>query len=195
MLERLSAPNSMPMDVGFLEYTHANGQKGTRYFANVASFGVSGQVAVEVNQASKWLGGRWTFMLGSARALLKYTDRRVRLTLDGKALDPMPVTTVAVANGKYFGGGMKVAPSAELSDGLFEVTVWQGYGLSDFLLKGKAIYDGSHVRMSGTRQYQCRTLWAESEEDVLIDVDGEQPGRLPCRIEVMPSALRVKGAA
>ena len=104
----------------------------------------------------------------------------------------MAVTTLAVANGRYFGGGMCVAPQADPSDGLFDITIWTGYGLTDFALKSKAIYDGSHVKLPGTRTMRCKKLRAESAEEVLLDVDGEQPGRLPCAMTLLPAAIQLK---
>lgn len=90
---------------------------------------------------------------------------------------------------------MCVAPEAAPSDGLFDVTLWSGYGLGDFILKAKALYDGSHVKLPGTRCFKCRKLAASSQEEVLLDVDGEQPGRLPCKLSILPGALRLKVAA
>ena len=134
-------------------------------------------------------------MLGSARALLKYEDQHgAAVACDGGPPEELEVTTVAVANGRYFGGGMKVAPDADPSDGMFDVTVWSGYGLTDFALKSKAIYDGSHVNLPGTRRFRCKESESRSGGrcEVLLDVDGEQPGRLPCRMTVVPGALRLK---
>jgi diacylglycerol kinase family enzyme len=107
----------------------------------------------------------------------------------------MAITTLAVANGKYFGGGMQVAPQADTHDGQFHVTVWSGYGLSDFALKQGGIYSGEHVKWKGTRTLQCKELKAEpvrQGDEVLLDVDGEQPGKLPCRMRILPSAIRLK---
>jgi diacylglycerol kinase family enzyme len=87
---------------------------------------------------------------------------------------------------------MKVAPDADPSDGLFDVVIWSGYGLTDFALKSKAIYDGSHVKMKGTRVLRARKVEAEADQEVLLDVDGEQPGRLPCTIELVPAALQLR---
>jgi diacylglycerol kinase family enzyme len=87
---------------------------------------------------------------------------------------------------------MKVAPEADPSDGWFDTTLWSGFGLGDFLLKAGALYDGSHVRLGGTRCFRCQTLRAESTEEVLLDVDGEQPGMLPCTIRILPRALSLK---
>lgn len=193
-LARLRGSRAVPMDLGLLEYTSHSGEPATRLFANVCSFGASGVVDREVNQRSKLLGGRLSFILGTTAALMKYKDQAVELTVDDGAPESTRITTVAVANGRYFGGGMCVAPEASPSDGLFDVTIWSGYGLADFVLKAKALYNGSHVKLKGTRCFKCRTLSATSRAEVLLDVDGEQPGRLPCRVSVLPGAVRLRVA-
>ncbi|MFT3842649.1 MAG: diacylglycerol kinase family lipid kinase [Myxococcaceae bacterium] len=191
-LKRLTTEETRPFDVGKLEYVGLSGKNETRYFANICSFGVSGQVDHEVNRSSKMFGGKLSFMVGSVKALMKYSDRKVRFSLDGGPKEEALVTTLAVANGKYFGGGMKVAPDADVSDGTFNVTLWSGYGLKDFALKQGSIYSGEHVKWKGTRLMTCKAISAESDEEVLIDCDGEQPGRLPCTMTVLPAAIRLK---
>lgn len=191
-VERLKTPDTRPFDVGLCDFVAHDGTPTQRYFANICSFGVSGVVDQEVNRASKALGGRVSFMLGSLRGLLRYRDRRVRVSFDGKAQELLDVTTLAVANGKYFGGGMMVAPEADVSDGLFDVTIWSGYGLSDFVLKSASLYSGAHVKNKGTRVLRCTQAVAESDQEVLIDCDGEQPGKLPCRMTILPGAIRLK---
>jgi YegS/Rv2252/BmrU family lipid kinase len=189
---RIAGTTTRPLDVGRASFIGPDGRPVQRHFVNVASFGVSGQVDREVNRASKGLGGKATFFLASVKAMWRYRDQRVRLRTDGGAWAEQPITTVAVANGQYFGGGMRVAPTADPSDGRFEVTVWSGYGLLDFALKSRRIYDGTHVQLPGTRTLSARVLEAESDEEVLLDVDGEQPGRLPVRMELLPQALRLR---
>jgi YegS/Rv2252/BmrU family lipid kinase len=190
---RIRSEATRALDVGRVSFLDADGRAAQRYFVNVASFGVSGQVDREVNRASKGLGGKATFFLASVKAMWRYRDQAVRLRADGGPWHEERMTTVAVANGQYFGGGMRVAPGADASDGVFDVTVWSGYGLLDFALKSRRIYSGTHVQLPGTRTFRARLLEAESEEEVLLDVDGEQPGRLPVRMEMLPSALRLKG--
>jgi diacylglycerol kinase family enzyme len=126
--------------------------------------------------------------------MLKYTDKKVRIRADGGPPEQMTITTVAVGNGQYFGGGMKVVPAADPTDGKFDVTIWSGYSIFDFALKSRAIYEGTHVRFAGTRQLRCEELSAEPADgrEVLVDVDGEQPGKLPCRIRILPMAIRLK---
>lgn len=190
-IQRVTRGSAKPMDVGLLEYTGHDGRMGQRYFANICSFGVSGAVDKAVNESSKVLGGRLSFVVGSMRALVAYRDKKVKISTDGGPEEEVLVTTLAVANGQYFGGGMRIAPQADPSDGIFDVTIWSGYGPSDFVLKSKAIYEGTHTRFAGTRTLRCKRISARSDQEVLLDVDGEQPGRLPCSMSVVPAALRV----
>lgn len=190
-VKRLKTPDTRPFDVGLCEYVNHSGQKESRYFANILSFGVSGLVDQEVARI-KGFGGRLGFSLASLRALTKYRDHAVRLSFDGKPAESLPITVVAIGNGKYFGGGMKVSPAADVSDGIFDVTLWSGFGVSDFIFKQRGIYNGGHLEYAGTQTRQCKTMTAEADGEVLIDCDGEQPGRLPCRVELLPSAIRLK---
>jgi YegS/Rv2252/BmrU family lipid kinase len=191
-VRRLKTPDTRPFDVGKLEYRTHDGGTAVRYFANICSFGVSGLVDEEVNNTSKVLGGKVSFMWASLKALSKYRDQVVRLSFDGKPAESVPVTTLAIANGQFFGGGMKVAPSADVSDGDFDVTIWSGYGLGDFVFKSAGVYSGAHIGWKGTRTLKCREMTADSDERVLLDCDGEQPGRLPCRMTILPAAIRLK---
>ena len=77
-------------------------------------------------------------------------------------------------------------------DGLFDCVVWTGYGLTDFIIKSKGVYSGAHVTWKGTRTLRAKKIVAESDEKVLIDCDGEQPGTLPCTMIILPAAIRLK---
>jgi len=191
-IARLKTPDTRPFDVGLLEFLGHDGATKKRYFANICSFGVSGLVDQEVNRTSKMFGGTVSFMVGSVRALTQYKDAQVRVSFDDGAPETLPVTTLSVCNGRFFGGGMKVAPDADVSDGLFDVTVWSGYTLTDFVVRSKGIYSGAHVNWKGTRTLRAKSVHAESDEKVLIDCDGEQPGTLPARFTILPGAIRLK---
>ncbi len=191
-VKRLSSSQTRAVDLGSVSFHSHAGAAVQRYFANVCSFGVSGVVDQEVNKTTKMLGGKASFLMGSLRAMRNYTDKVVRFSLDGGPATETQVTTLSVANGKYFGGGMKVAPQADMSDGIFDVTLWQGYGVRDFVLKSASIYSGKHVDWEGTKTFRCQTLEASSKQEVLIDCDGEQPGRLPCTVTMVPNAIRLK---
>ena len=83
---------------------------------------------------------------------------------------------------------------ARLDDGLFDVTVWSGYRLRHFVTRGRAVYNGRHVRHANTRTLKARRIELDADEEVLLDVDGEQPGRLPATLEIVPRAVAIKVA-
>ncbi len=188
----LSGRRVKTVDVGHVSFVSHDGKEAERVFINIASFGVSGLVVDRVNGASKILGGKASFMIGSVKALLQYRDQEVTVTMDDGRRVTGPVTCVAVCNGQYFGGGMRVAPSARMDDGLFDVTTWVGFSLKDFAVSSRMLYDGSHIEDPRTRAGHAKVLRADSEEKVLLDIDGEQPGHLPVTIRLLPSTLKLK---
>jgi YegS/Rv2252/BmrU family lipid kinase len=181
-------------DVGVVDYVATDGTRRSRHFVNVSSCGVSGRVVQALQRGGRLPGGKLTYTLASARALLGYRDQPVRWRVDGGEWVEEAITALAVCNGRYFGAGMMVSPSARMDDGWLDVTVWKGLGFADFLTKRGMLYDGSHVNLPNTRCLRARDVEAEPVDgvEVLLDVDGEQPGRLPARWRVIPGALRVR---
>jgi diacylglycerol kinase (ATP) len=183
------------IDVGRVEFVAPGGERAARYFVNVGEAGIGADVVTLANRGSKALGGKLTFKIASLRALAGWKDVAIRYSLDGGPFEEAQVTTFAVANGRFFGGGMQVAPSARLDDGLFAITVWTGYGLSDFVLKSASMYDGSHVKLSGTRTFVARTVRLEpsarSTTPIGIEVDGEPIGTLPATFSVVPRGIHL----
>jgi YegS/Rv2252/BmrU family lipid kinase len=181
-------------DVGVVEYVAHDGSPGRRHFVNVSSFGVSGRVVAELARGGRLGGGKITYTLASAKALLAWKDQPVRWRVDGGSWVEERITAVAICNGRYFGAGMMVAPGARMDDGVLDVTAWKGLGFADFLTKRRMLYDGSHVKLPNTRCLRARVVEAEPMDgaEVLLDVDGEQPGRLPARWTLLPGALRVR---
>lgn len=190
----LAGPSERLIDLGRVEFVGHDRQPQARHFANVAGFGVAGRVVRNVERMGKALGGRATFMIASAQALVGWQDQPVRWRFDGGPWREERITSVAVCNGRYFGGGMMVAPAARLDDGLLDITVWKGLGLRDFVLKKSMLYDGSHVRLPNTTTARGVVVEAEplGREPVLLDIDGEQPGMLPARFTILPGVLRAR---
>ena len=192
----LASRSALVCDLGRVEFVGTGGAPEVRHFVNVAGCGIDGVVAGEVNRGFRLGGGKLSFMIASAKALLGWSDQRVRWRADGGAWREQAITALSVCNGRFFGGGMKVAPDASIDDGLFDVVVWSGLGIADFVTKRSMLYDGTHVKLPNTTVLRARTVEAEplEERPVLLDVDGEQPGRLPARFTIIPRALRVRVA-
>jgi YegS/Rv2252/BmrU family lipid kinase len=190
----LSRGKVQSIDIGNLNFTARGGGQGQRVFANITSFGMSGEVDEQVNAASKRLGGRVTFMLATLKVSVSFKAKRVRLVFDDeddKAIEST-ISTVAVANGRYFGGGMMVAPNADLTDGKFDVVALEEMGLGKSILFSRHIYKGSHLNLDSVSSRRAKKVYAESidGQEVLLDMDGEVPGTLPATFAIMPEALR-----
>jgi YegS/Rv2252/BmrU family lipid kinase len=182
------------IDVGRLDHVTRDGQNGVRMFMNIASFGLSGVTDRFANQSKKRFGGKISFFAATARALFSYDNQRVHMVFDDKPTDAvdMTISTVAVANGRYFGGGMFIAPDAELDDGFFDVVALGDFGMSDFVLKSRRLYDGSHLTMDKVSHRRAKVVRAEPAapgQVVELDVDGETPGILPATFRVVPRAI------
>ncbi len=183
------------VDAGKLVYTAHDGTEASAYFINIASFGVSGLVDKIVNNSSKVLGGKASFLLGVAKAALRYKNQPVRLRLDDGEPFERRLYNGVVANARYFGGGMKVAPDAVMDDGLFDVIVMGDMGTIELARGLPKLYRGDHLKSGSSRieVFRAKVVRAEpvGHTEVLIDMDGEQPGRLPARFQILPGALKV----
>ncbi len=189
----LRAGRRKRIDVGRLDYTEDDGTTGTRIFVNIASFGISGLVDQYVNTTTKALGGLASFAIATVRATLSYQNQRVRLVFDGDESTTIErsINSVSVANGRYFGGGMKIAPMAELDDGKFEIVTIGDMPKLDMAMNAPKLYSGTHIGGPGVFHRSAISLRAEplGGADVRIDCDGETPGRLPATFTLLPGAM------
>jgi len=190
---RLARGESSPCDVGHLRFVNNAGELAERYFINITSFGLGGLVDKKVNESSKVFGGKVSFLLGSVRALAEFVPRKIRLTVDG-ATSEVVINNVAVANGRYFGGGMKIAPHAELDDGLFDVVILRPQEFSELLSNAIKLYEGRHFESAAVSLLRGKVVHAEPAQEgdhILLDVDGEAPGRLPTTFTILPKAIEL----
>jgi diacylglycerol kinase family enzyme len=135
-------------------------------------------------------------MLGLGRALAAHHPVGVRVEVDGRALHDGVMVTGAVANGQYFGGGMRIAPDAAPDDGQLDVTLLLRQGLREVLAIGD-VYSGKAADWATARRGRGSEVTARPLDPatrVLLDVDGEQPGTLPARFRLVPAAVRLKTA-
>jgi diacylglycerol kinase family enzyme len=99
---------------------------------------------------------------------------------------------VVVANGRYFGGGMKICPEAEPDDGLFDVLTIGDLTKRELVATMPKTYRGTHLPHAKGELLRGRTVVVESDIPVPVELDGEQPGTTPVRFEVVPKALRLR---
>ena len=189
-VELLARGRAQPVDLGRLTYVDHEGRTCTRYFHNVTSFGLGGEVDERVNRAGKGMGGFLSFLKATLISLVLYHKKRIHLRVDGAFAETVLAWNIAVANGKYHGGGMCIAPGADARDGLFHVTIVGDLSMAEILYHLPKLYTGRIAEVKKVRILSGAKIEAFSEQRVLLDVDGEQLGQLPVTIEMVPGALR-----
>ena len=196
---RLKKAPVRPVDIGRVSCLSAAGTPTSRYFINIASFGMSGTIVESVNRAriAKLFGGSFAFGFHSVLGMLRYKNAPVRLIVDGKDDAKAVISTVAVANGQYFGGGMRVAPEARTNDGAFDVIVMEAAPKGKSLANMKLIYTGEHVQQPHVTVIRGTHVVAAPVAEtggrpVWIETDGETAGRLPATFDILPGALNLR---
>jgi len=179
------------IDLGRLRYCDHQGNPGTKYFHNIASFGLGGEVDARVNRSGKSYGPFFSFIISTLISIFLYGKKRIRLKIDDTFEDEVITWNIAVANGQYHGGGMQVAPDAVIDDGLFHITVIGDLSIPEVFRHLPKLYNGRIKDIKKVLIGTGKKVQAVSEQNVLLDVDGEQPGCLPIVIDIKPAALRI----
>jgi diacylglycerol kinase (ATP) len=185
------------VDYGVARFIDREGHPTTRPFLNIASAGISGLVDFYVGRSNKLLGPAATYVAGSLQGIWNHRGKAVRIRVDDGEPFELPLDLAAVANGQYFGGGMWIAPRARCDDGRFDL-IWTG-GLGRTKMVGllAKLFRGAHVDAPGVHSGRGRKVSlvpCDASDVVLVDLDGEQPGRLPAEIRIVPAGLRLRAA-
>jgi len=179
------------IDIGLAWFRDAEGKRTFRYFINVAGMGMDGETVDRVNRTSKIFGGRISFLWGTIATLVQYRNRELTVEIDGVMRYHGEATLVAVANGQYFGGGMRIAPEAGLDDGHFDIIVVDGMTKFEILANLYRIYQGTHLNYPKVYLMRGRHVRATSLQRVFLQVDGEQPGVLDAEFKLLPRKLKL----
>jgi diacylglycerol kinase (ATP) len=193
------------IDVGRVGFVNNSGEHETRFFLNVASFGLSPEVlarrdAGDTGQWSSALGadrirGKLSYAMSTVSATLSASAKDVYLQFDDKSERRLKITELCVANARYFGGAMKIAPDAKLDDGLFDVVTIGDIGALKILTSASRLYFGSHLSMDQVGHTLAKRVMARpaNHNDTLaVELDGELVGMLPATFQIVPRALRVR---
>ncbi len=166
------------------------GGEAVRHFVNVASIGLGGLVTADVLGNWRFLPGRVRYLAATIPRLAAGCVYRLRLWLDDAGAGAFDATIVSLANGRYQGGGILIAPAAAMDDGFMDITLVEEVGLREVLRNMRLLYDGNLHAYPKVRHWRARRVRVEGQAAPL-ELDGEPLGRVPIEAEVVPRALRL----
>jgi diacylglycerol kinase (ATP) len=175
-------------DLGCADW--ADGRR--RWFAISAGAGFDAAVARRAQALP--MRGTWSYLAAVLVSVRRHRPTDALLQLDGGPQERVPLTAVVAANGRWFGGGMKIAPDADAADGLLDVVVLGALGRLELLRWLPTIYSGTHVRHPRVHVRRARRVRVSGPTALPTHVDGEPVGATPVEFSIEPGALRLRVA-
>lgn len=160
------------------------------YFINCSGAGFDAEVVRTVNEDMRLLKGTGAYVASVLVSLIRFAPWDAVITVDGKIFK-RNVWLIAAAKGKYFGGGMMIAPDASMESGQFDVCIVNKMSRFDIIRFLPKVFKGAHTSHPAFEVIRGKHIQIESEESVPIQVDGENKGRLPADFSVLPKAVKV----
>ncbi len=163
-----------------------------RKYVNVAGIGFDGQVALTTNQSKykSWLG-KWGYFISVFRVLFTYKPSKVMLTIDDRTIEFDHVWLIAVANIPYYGGGMKICPSAKWNDQQLDLCIVSQMSRFKLLLMFPLVFSGKHMKLKEVKMMSGKNIEIRTTEPLQIHADGELLGQTPVDIQLEPVPLTI----
>lgn len=190
------------IDVGKVTFFNYDNKKISRYFLNVSSFGLSASIneRVKAKNSLAWLPGaafrgKAKFALSTLQEVFESDFTTVRVRIDERDEKLLNTINFCVANARFFGGGMKIAPDAKIDDGFFDVVNIGDIRTAKILFNAYRLYSGSHLDLSEVNHTKAKRIEvraANEKQEIYLETDGELPGKLPSVYEIVPQALKIR---
>ncbi len=184
----LDGPNSFPIDIGKIVYTE-DGREVTRYFPNIAEAGLGADVVAKAARLPRWLGPT-VYLFAFWLTMSKHRPAQVKVDLVDRTYEG-PMNNLVVANGQFFGGGMKIAPKAAPTDGLLDVQI-EHARKKDAIAMMPKVFKGAHLPHPSVKEAKRVKVSITADRPLLIEADGEVLGHTPATFEVLRDVLSLK---
>jgi len=164
-----------------------------RFFVNIADVGFGAAIVDAWKGLPKRFGHKINYTLRTVeglRRLLTHQNKVVRLSVENE-VEVISSCAVIVANGHYLTENIQIAPHAKLDDGLLDVVIVGDVDKSELLRIWPALYSGNHISHPKIKERKTRAITVESDEQLLVEVDGDVLGESPASFWILPSAITV----
>jgi diacylglycerol kinase (ATP) len=162
-----------------------------RHYVNAASIGIGAEVAASLTGWCRFLPVSARYLAVAVQKVATGRGFDLRLWLDDREPLEFHASTVAVANGRYQGGGICIAPDARIADGVLDITVIEYVTLAELAVSVRLLYSGEIYTHPKVHHWRARRVRAESNTGAPVELDGEAVGALAAEFEVTPGSLRL----
>jgi diacylglycerol kinase (ATP) len=213
----VGAGNTRSIDLGVITpLENTGGTPAPRYFGCVASVGLDAEVARRANRIPRWLRGNGGYVLALVPTIFRFAPCRMKILIsvnpqsisacaaeacslasDGGpdnawiVQSDLPTLLAALANAPLYGGGMKIAPRANMEDGLLDVCVVSAVDPFKLFCMFPTVYGGRHLKIREVKYSQTARVRIETERPLDIYADGELVCKTPAEIGVQRGALTI----
>jgi diacylglycerol kinase (ATP) len=181
----LAAGRTLRHDVGTIDFPDSDAPR--RWFINVAGAGYDAWVTERVPRP---VPSAFTYLGIALAGLVRYRSPLFRITADGQQIEGR-LLLAFVANGRYCGNRMNVAPAAQMDDGLFDLVAVDELSLLQVLPKLAKLYRGRILGDPAVRHLRSAAVRIETDPPVTVQADGQVLGPTPAQFSLRPGALTV----
>ncbi len=190
----LGLPSQIDLAAGVIADGHTQsidlGKVNGHHFLNVASIGISVEVAALLDRDLKARYGVLSYPISLWRAVAKRRAFRVRIACDSQHWQGRAIQ-LSIGNGRSYGGGMAIAEDAEINDGQLDLVIMEPQPVWRMLLSLPAFRRGQHARIGEVHHWRGKRIELWTRQPLPMNTDGEVTTETPARIEIMPKALQV----
>jgi diacylglycerol kinase (ATP) len=178
------------VDVGHIRRRSGSSER-SHAFACCVNVGLDADAAARANGLPDWLKSRKGYFLAGAASILRYQPQVI--TVGGPSVSTISEEAwfVAISNTPTFGGGLKIAPEASITDGLFDVTYVPRIDRRELIRHYPKILRGTHTELPFIRRFRAASVEIYTERPSEVYADGEYMGKTPMEVTVTPRAIAV----
>lgn len=181
ILETIKVARKRKIDIGLVN---------DRYFLNCSSVGIDAEIVKETEYIKKYVSGTLAYILGVLKTLIRYRYKEVDIEIDGKRMKKK-IELMAVSNGKYYGGGMKINPMADFDDGFLDICIVNRISKIKFAMLFLTVFKGKHVEIQEVETLRGKEIKIYGNSSLMLNADGDIIGTTPAAIKIEKRAIEV----
>lgn len=189
ILEAIEKDSCQQVDVVLATYNNLYGQAACRYCVNVMDIGIGGEVVQRIAHSTRRWGPFITYQKAILATLMKLQRPMVEWSKDQEKYKEKTLM-LAIANAKWFGSGLGIAPLADVQDGILEIVHLGDISVLDYFLQLPHLRKGRHLKHPEIR-YDRAQIVSVDTPDLPIDCDGEFIGTTPMKVKICPGLLKL----